>query len=116
MLQQYLTSPNGILIGPSLLEGLDLKDDNSRFQIFFKMPFANISDTFVKKKAELDNGWYRWKSAIAILQGVGRSVRNENDWAKTYMLDGSFKEFIRDNVGFFPEEFLKRLVFVKDYS
>jgi len=116
VLQQYLSSENGVLIGPSLLEGLDLKDDTSRFQIFFKMPFANISDLFVKKKAELDNGWYRWKSAIAILQGVGRSVRNEEDWAKTYMLDGSFQDFIKNNVGFFPEEFLKRIVFVKDYS
>ena len=116
MLQQYLMSKNGVLIGPSLLEGLDLKDDTSRFQIFFKMPYANISDLFVKKKAEADNGWYRWKSAIAILQGVGRSVRSDKDWAKTYMLDGSFKDFITNNVGFFPEEFLKRIVYVKASS
>lgn len=116
VLQQYLSSDKGVLIGPSLLEGLDLKDDTSRFQIFFKMPYANISDLFVKKKAELDNGWYRWKSAIAILQGVGRSVRSEDDWAKTYMLDGSFKEFINNNIGFFPEDFLKRITIVKDYS
>lgn len=111
-LENFYNSDNGVLIGPSLLEGLDLKDDKSRFQIFFKMPYANITDKFVAAKTEKDRSWYNWKSSIAILQGIGRSIRSDEDWAKTYMLDGSFKQFIKNNYGYFPKEFLNRIVYV----
>ena len=36
MLDLFKKKEGAVLMGPSLLEGLDLKDDISRFQIFFK--------------------------------------------------------------------------------
>lgn len=113
-IESFLNSKNGILIGPSILEGLDLKNEDSRFQIFFKMPYANITDKFVKAKTDIDRNWYNWKSCVAILQGIGRSIRSEDDWAKTYLLDGSFKSFIENNRSYFPKEFLNRIKYVKN--
>ena len=108
-LQEFEISHNKILIGPSLLEGLDFKDDMSRFQIFFKVPYPSLSDPFIKEKLEESQDWYNYKTAISILQGIGRSVRNSEDWAKTYFLDACFYDFYNKNKEMFPLWFNERI-------
>lgn len=102
-------SKDKVLIGPSLLEGLDLKDDWSRFAIFAKVPYLSLGDRFVKAKLAISPSWYRWKAIINILQGTGRSVRSETDWAVTYILDGSLSDLIHNNRRAFPKEFMERI-------
>ena len=99
---------NKVLIGPSLLEGLDLKDDKSRFQIFFKVPYPSLGDTLVKAKMQAFPDWYDWKTGIAIQQGAGRSIRSKDDWAVTYILDACFRSLINKE-GAFPPSFKERL-------
>jgi Rad3-related DNA helicase len=89
-LREFEQSENGILIGPSLLEGLDLKDDMSRFQIFFKVPYSSLADPLVKAKLAKSQSWYNYDVTIKILQGIGRSIRSEDDWARTYLMDANF--------------------------
>ena len=108
-LEQLKNSNDKILIGPSLLEGLDMKDDFGRFQIFAKVPYLSLGDRFVKTKMNIDPEWYRWKAIINILQGTGRIVRNEEDWGITYILDGSLSDLIHNNRRAFPLEFIKRI-------
>ncbi|MDD5649174.1 MAG: helicase C-terminal domain-containing protein [Candidatus Nanoarchaeia archaeon] len=103
-----------VLIGPSLLEGLDLKNDWSRFQIFAKVPYLSLGDRFVKAKLAINPSWYRWKAIMSILQGTGRSVRNEKDWAITYILDGSLGDLIHNNRKAFPIEFMQRLQVISE--
>jgi len=98
-----------VLMGPSLLEGLDLKDEWSRLQIFAKVPYLSLADRFVKTKLQINPDWYRWKAIVNILQGTGRSVRSEEDWATTYILDGSLADLIHKNRKAFPVEFMQRL-------
>ena len=50
MIDLFKKKENAILMGPSLLEGLDLKDDTSRFQIFFKVPYPNLNEPLIKAK------------------------------------------------------------------
>jgi ATP-dependent DNA helicase DinG len=102
-------SKDKVLIGPSLLEGLDLKDAWSRFAIFAKVPYLSLGDRFVKAKLAISPSWYRWKAIINILQGTGRSVRSETDWAVTYILDGSLSDLIHNNRRAFPKEFMERI-------
>ena len=97
-----------VLLGPSLLEGLDLKDDKSRFQIFFKVPYPSLGDPLVKAKMQAFPGWYDWKTGIAIQQGAGRSIRSKDDWAVTYILDACFRSLINKE-GFFPPSFEERI-------
>jgi ATP-dependent DNA helicase DinG len=108
-LKGFYKSETGILIGPSILEGLDLKDDRSRFQMFFKVPFPSLSDPLIKEKLKKSNDWYDWKTSIGILQGIGRSVRSQEDWAVTYFLDACFDDLVRKE-GFFPSDFLDRII------
>jgi len=113
ILDEFNKGKNMVLMGPSLLEGLDLYEDKSRFQVFAKVPYPNMQDRFVKAKIAVDPTWYNWKSIIAILQGVGRSVRSQDDWAKTYFLDGCLADLIHNNRKAFPIEFKNRLKIIK---
>ena len=106
-------SSNTVVMGPSLTTGLDLKDDLSRMQIFLKVPYPSLGNNFVKEKMNYYPDWYRWTAVIQILQGVGRSVRNENDWALTWILDSCFLDLMKDPYAF-DETFKNRIIKIDD--
>jgi Rad3-related DNA helicase len=110
VLEMFKQDNSKILMGPSLIEGLDLKDEFSRLQIFAKVPYLSLTDRFVKTKLDINPSWYSWKAIINILQGVGRSVRNENDWATTYILDATLADLIHKHRRAFPIEFMQRII------
>ena len=112
IIELFKKKDDAVLMGPSLLEGLDLKDDISRFQIFFKVPYPNVSDPLIKAKMQHSKEWYDWKTGISIMQGVGRSVRSKDDWAVTYVLDACFRSLINKQ-GFFPPSFQERIKTIK---
>jgi len=111
-IETFKNKHDGVLIGPSILEGLDLSDDTSRFQIFFKVPYPYLGDPLIKAKMKESNEWYEWKTGISVLQGVGRSVRNEDDWAVTYVLDACFNNLLKRN-NFLPPSFMERIKILK---
>lgn len=112
LLEEFYKGKDKILIGPSILEGVDFYDERSRFQIFMKVPYLNLANNFVKEKMIKDQDWYNNKAILHILQGIGRSVRNENDWAKTYILDGCFVDLFKRNQDAFSKEIYNRLIWV----
>jgi Rad3-related DNA helicase len=103
-----------VLMGPSILEGLDLKDNISRFQIFAKVPYLSLGDKFVSVKMKINPNWYRQRAIQTILQGLGRSIRHENDYAVTYFLDASLIDLIHSSRRSFPADFYQRLKIVPD--
>jgi len=114
VLEMLKTDTSKVLMGPSLIEGLDLKDSISRFQIIPKISYPSLSDKFTKVKMQLNPGWYHWKTIISLLQGIGRSVRHENDYAVTYILDACLIDLIHKSRKSFPAEFFERLKLVND--
>jgi|694.fasta_scaffold00021_115 ATP-dependent DNA helicase DinG len=98
-----------VLMGPSILEGLNMVDDQSRFQIFLKVPYPHLGDKYVAAKLEYSQQWYNWKTSIAVLQGVGRSIRTPEDWAVTHLLDGCFADLMKSAGDQFPPDFKARL-------
>lgn len=98
-----------ILMGPSILEGLNMIDDHSRFQIFLKVPYPHLGDKYVAAKLKHSQAWYNWKTEINLLQGIGRSIRTPEDWAVTYILDGCFADLMKSAGDQFPPEFKARL-------
>lgn len=103
-------SKDKILIGPSLIEGVNLPHEHCRFLIFAKVPYLSLNDNFVKAKLKLDPKWYQMKAIINILQGVGRGVRDDSDWCETYILDANFGDLFTRNRMSFPEEFKNRII------
>lgn len=108
-LEVYKLSKNRVLVGPSLVEGLSFDDDLCRFQIIMKVPYPSLADKFVSAKMNYDNQWYSNTTAISILQGVGRGVRNMHDWCVTFILDGCFLRLLHMSRSMFPQEFCERI-------
>ncbi len=94
-----------VLISPSLHLGLDLKDDLSRFQIITKVPYLSLGYRWINEKRQRNEGWYRWQTALKLVQGYGRSIRSKEDWATTYILDAAFGYFVSKNMSILPDWF-----------
>jgi Rad3-related DNA helicase len=88
-----------------MAEGLDLKDDLSRFQIICKVPYPYL-DHYTKSRITLDPAWYQWRTALTLVQATGRSVRSKTDYAVTYVLDADFERFIARNKSVLPRWWL----------
>ncbi|PJC51273.1 MAG: helicase [Nitrosopumilales archaeon CG_4_9_14_0_2_um_filter_34_16] len=87
VISEHASDPTGVLLSSSLWEGVDLKDDLSRFQIIAKIPYPNYTEKRTKAKMDKFPLWYTSQTLTKILQGFGRSIRSDDDWAKTYVLD-----------------------------
>ena len=103
--KHFLSKEPTILISPSMTEGVDLKDDYSRFQIIVKIPYPPMMDSLVKAKMARDKAWYQWRTLITIIQAYGRSIRSETDHAVTYILDENFENLLRFNSRILPSWF-----------
>ena len=110
-LEKMKTMSNAVLVGPSLLEGLDMKDDLSRFIIFAKVPYPAI-DEYAKRKMKLQPGWYGMKTMQSVMQGIGRGVRHKTDWCTTYFMDSCFNQLFSKTRAprFISERFGKMMI------
>lgn len=99
-----------VLLSPSMTEGVDLKGDLSKFQVICKVPYPYLGDPIVKKRMNKNKGWYALQTAKSIVQSCGRSVRNKDDQAVTYILDNDWHNFYRRNSGIFPTDFKKAII------
>lgn len=105
-----------ILVGPSLVEGLNFSDDLCRFQIIMKIPYPSLADKFVNRKKDISQKWYSDETAVSILQGVGRGIRHEKDWCVTFIFDGCFTYLAQSSWDMFPDEFKNRIQIIKPNS
>ena len=99
----YNSSDPLVLLSPSLTEGLDLKEDLSRFCIVCKMPYANTNDQWVKERQQEDQAWYATNTCTILMQMTGRVVRSEKDIASTYILDNCFNFLVAKYGYLFPK-------------
>lgn len=86
-----------VLCSPSMSEGVDLKFDTSRFQIIIKVPYPFIGDIQIEERKKQDPQFYINRTALYLVQAIGRSVRDKDDWAYTYTIDSRFPYFCRSN-------------------
>ena len=89
IISEHAEDSTGVLLSSSLWEGVDLKDDLSRFQIIAKVPYPNYKEKRIKAKMEKFPSWYTAQTLTKLLQGFGRSIRSDTDWARTYVLDAA---------------------------
>ena len=110
VLQRHINSTEPtVLLSPSMTEGVDLDGDKSRFQILCKIPYPYLGDKLIRKRMNKWEWWYPLQTAKTIVQATGRSIRNSNDHAVTYILDSDWDRFYGRNKKYFPTEFLNRL-------
>lgn len=103
------TKPS-VLISPSFYQGLDLKDDLSRFQIIIKIPYPDLSDKKVAALRKKDMNWYLWNTIVRLTQTYGRSIRSKEDHASTYILDSNINYLLRNVNDMFPLWFTEAII------
>ena len=114
VLYEHVTSTKPtILVSPSLMNGVDLKDELSRFQVILKIPYPNIKSEKIKKRQKDYPQWYAWKTCVDLIQSYGRSIRSETDWAETYILDESLSNILKYNYKYLPEYFTEAIKLLK---
>ena len=111
LLKQHIASSTpSILASPSMLFGVDLKDELARFQIIIKAPFLPMTDKRVKEMIKIYPPWYVNKMLASLIQACGRGIRSKNDHCVTYILDGAIIEAVISNKHKLPKYFLERFV------
>lgn len=111
MLVEHKQRPNGVIVAPAMHEGLDLKDDLSRFQIIAKVPYPNFfDDKQLARRVDLDRRYLIWLVAIKLVQSYGRSVRSDDDWAHTYIIDSAIDRFLSEAHKMLPTWFTEAII------
>ena len=105
ILERHKASRNGVLLSSSFWQGVDLKDDMSRFQIIAKCPYPFLGDKRIKKKQSDDPKWYQYQTVLKLLQGFGRSIRSDTDYAKTFVLDNAVADLLIRNRQMVPSAY-----------
>lgn len=103
-----------VIVSPSMTNGVDLKDDLSRFQIILKIPYPTLETQQIKMRMKQNTKWYTWKTICEVIQSYGRSVRSEEDWATTYILDSNFR-FLINKIPL-PDYIQESLIEISDLS
>ena len=114
ILEKHIKSKSPtVLVSPSMMSGLDLKDDLSRFQIILKMPYPNLGSNKIKSRKESNSDSYTLKTCQDLIQSYGRSVRSEEDHADTFILDSNFQDLLRYSYRFLPNWFIEAIKTLK---
>ncbi|WP_026878554.1 ATP-dependent DNA helicase [Ignatzschineria larvae DSM 13226] len=96
LIEKFKESGNGILLGTmSFWEGVDVKGDALSCVIIEKFPFASPADPIEQAKMALIkeqgydpfNTYQLPKAIIALKQGVGRLIRDHNDYGVLVIAD-----------------------------
>ena len=110
ILEKHLASTTPtVLVSPSMMSGIDLKDDLARFQILLKVPYPNISSNKIKARQSSNKDWYTWKTVVDTLQSYGRAVRSDTDYAEMFILDSNFSDLLKYNSHIIPEYMQKAI-------
>ena len=111
MLEKHAKSTDTVIVAPAMHEGLDLKEDLSRFQIICKIPYPNfMDDPQLKRRMDLNQNYYNWLTCLKICQCYGRSIRSETDKAETYILDSDFSRLLSNSRNMLPIWFTEAIV------
>jgi Rad3-related DNA helicase len=84
-----------VLLSPSLFEGVDLPDDNSRFQVLPKAPYLSLGSKRMFHISRKHRSDYLRLTIMRMVQAMGRSTRSRGDKSVTYILDKNGDKLFR---------------------
>jgi ATP-dependent DNA helicase DinG len=114
MLIKHSKTQGSVIVAPAMHEGLDLKGDLGRFQLVVKTPYPNFyADKQLLARSEADFRYIVWLTALKLVQCVGRCVRDETDWADTYIFDSTVTKLLSDADKMLPKWFKEAIKKVK---
>jgi Rad3-related DNA helicase len=104
-----------VFLSTNMSEGLNLKGDLCRYQIYMKIGYPSIADKRVAKRLELGHRtWYATQAIEDLEQSSGRATRSVDDYSDMYIFDSSFADLYIKNIKLFKMWFKNRLVFIQN--
>ena len=100
------TNRPSVLVAANLTEGWDGIDDLCRFTIMPKVPYPDLSDQRTAIRREEDPRTYDWQTLVSVVQGAGRGVRHDRDYADTWILDPNWRLLMLKRKEWLPDSFL----------
>lgn len=98
-------------VSVNMTEGLNLKDDLCRYQIYTKVGYPNTQDKRVAKRLELGHWlWYSMQAIEDLEQSSGRATRSIDDSSEMFIFDSSFGGIYARYFDYFKKWFKDRLV------
>ncbi|SOC37600.1 helicase C-terminal domain-containing protein [Salinicoccus kekensis] len=95
-LETFKKSNQSILLLSGRYEGIDLKDDECRLQIFFDLPIAvGSSEKFLHSRLK-EKEVLKKLLVSRLTQGVGRSTRSEEDYSLLVFIGERVSQYIYD--------------------
>jgi ATP-dependent DNA helicase DinG len=83
--------PGTVLVSPSVTTGEDFPDDECRYVLVPKLPFADSRDPIARARERDDPGYGGWRMMSTLTQSCGRHVRSVGDWGESIIVDGHAK-------------------------
>jgi len=97
-LRLFTQSTNGVLVSPTVKEGVDFPHDACRFVIFPKVPFPHTGDKLTKARTELyKQHGIKYIDHLAVRSFVQmslRAMRAHDDYCLIVLLDGHFDQWL----------------------
>lgn len=101
----YTSAKGMVYVSPSLVEGVDFKNDKARAQIVLKAAIPYFGDGYVNAKTvgnynlgiKKVPGYMDSIVLTKLIQAYGRVVRSKDDWGYTFIIDQKLKETIIKN-------------------
>jgi ATP-dependent DNA helicase DinG len=111
LLEFHSRQEDSVIVAPAMHEGVDLRDDLSRFQVICKVPYANFYENpQLARRVEVDSKYYDWMTALKLIQSYGRSIRSAEDYADTYIIDEAVFSFLNKAKSMIPQWFTEAIV------
>ena len=109
-IEAFKQADRGLLIGPNLLRGIDLPDDQCRYIIFPKLPYPSMGDPRIQEMLKIDEDRYQIETLSALVQGAGRGVRHANDSCEIFILDSGAGYLFSQTKEWLPQWFRDAIV------
>jgi Rad3-related DNA helicase len=96
-IEEWQDSDKDLFASPSMMEGVDLKDDMCRWQVLLKVPYPAMDSRTSYIVNNQKYGWneYFERAMIRVVQSYGRAIRSEDDYADYYVLDEDFDDLMK---------------------
>lgn len=93
VVERFKAASGGILVSPSVSTGWDFPYDECRFQIIAKLPFLDSRPAVIRARHHSDKWYLNYATLVILIQMVGRGMRAEDDWCRTYLIDDNWRWF-----------------------
>jgi len=96
-----------VLISPAIHEAVSFDHDLARYIVMFKASYPSLGDKRWKYILNNYPNLYNKTTLYKIIQGIGRGVRDVDDYCDIFLIDGKIKQLLKSKDNIWVDEYKK---------